>query len=123
MSIMKPISPISPSLSWLSATELLAVKGYIERIRSLYGELIQQIILFGSRVRGEGNEESDIDIAIIITMEDPLLRRRLYDIATEQWLESDIKISPLVFSIEEFQQYLKMRRGIAITILDEGIPL
>lgn len=111
------------SLSWLSPIELSTVENYVQKIRSLYGDRIQQVILFGSRVRGEGNEESDIDVAVIITTEDPLLRRQLYDIATELWLESEIRISPLIFSAEEYQSYLRMGRGIAVTIRDEGVAL
>ncbi len=113
----------SMPVSWLSPVELSTLENYVQEIRSMYGSRIHQIILFGSRVRGEGNEESDIDVAVIITAEDPLLRRQIYDIATELWLKSEIKISPLVFSAEEYQLYLKMGRRIVVTIRDEGISL
>lgn len=108
---------------WLSPIELSTLHRYVQEIRSRYGDRVLQIILFGSRARGGGNEESDMDVAVIITANDPVLRRRLYDIATELWLDSEIKISPLILSEEEFQSYLKMKRGIAITIQKEGISL
>ncbi|MBI5407323.1 MAG: hypothetical protein HZA18_06480 [Nitrospirae bacterium] len=34
---------------------------------------------------------------------DPHVRRELLDLATEIWLETGIKISPLIFSSEEFE--------------------
>ena len=81
------------------------------------------MILFGSRVRGEGNEESDIDIAVIMTAGDRHVRRELLDLATEIWLETWIKISPLILSSEEFETLSRMGMGIIATIQKEGKKL
>lgn len=123
MSVSKSRLTTSLSVPWLSTTELSALERYIQRIRSLHGDDIKEIILFGSRMRGEGDEESDVDVAVIMGIADSSFRRRLLDIATELWLETGIKISPLVLSIEEFQFYLKIKRGFAVTIREEGVSL
>jgi predicted nucleotidyltransferase len=43
----------------------------------LYGERIERAVLFGSRARGDANEESDYDVAVF-----------LYDL-TDRWRELD----------------------------------
>lgn len=120
-SISRPTT--SASITWLSPIEWSTLKRYTGKVRSLYGDRIYKMILFGSRVRGEGNEDSDLDVAVIIATKELYLQRGLYDIATELWLETEIKISPLLFSIEEFAKLLQMGRGIAVTIYNEGILL
>ena len=120
-SITKPVT--LPPVTWLSPVEWSALEKYCERTRSLYGDRIHEMILFGSRVRGEGHEESDLDVAVIITTEDSNLSRELYDIATELWLETEIKISPLVFSIKEYKLLLQMKKGIAVAIHKEGVAV
>ena len=112
-----------PSASWLSSTELEAIEKYIHRASDRYGNNLGQVILFGSRARGEGDEESDIDMAVIITAGDRHVRRELLDLATEIWLETGIKISPLIFSSEEFETLSRMEMGIIATIQKEGIKL
>ena len=37
-----------------------------EYLTELYGEHIKQVILYGSRVRGEALEDSDIDILVLV---------------------------------------------------------
>ena|SRR3990172_4068955 len=112
-----------PSASWLSPIEVEAIEKYIHRASDRYGNHISQMILFGSRVRGEGNEESDIYIAVIMTAGDRHVRRELLDLATEIWLETWIKISPLILSSEEFETLSRMGMGIIATIQKEGIKL
>ena len=112
-----------PSASWLSSTELEAIEKYIHRASDRYGNNLGQVILFGSRARGEGDEESDIDMAVIITAGDRHVRRELLDLATEIWLETGIKISPLILSSEEFETLSRMGMGIIATIQKEGIKL
>ena len=112
-----------PSASWLSPIELETIGKYIHRASDRYGNNLGQVILFGSRARGEGDEESDIDMAVIITAGDRHVRRELLDLATEIWLETGIKISPLILSSEEFETLSRMGMGIIATIQKEGIKL
>jgi predicted nucleotidyltransferase len=52
----------------------------------LYGDRIERVVLFGSRARGEANEESDYDVAVF-----------LRDF-TDRWAEID-RIIPVVTDI------------------------
>lgn len=43
------------------------LSGMITELRSIYGTLISEVILYGSYARGTQTEESDVDIAIILS--------------------------------------------------------
>lgn len=47
-------------------------------LQKIFGSIIEQIILYGSAARNEETEESDIDIAIILTNEmDDIKKERM----------------------------------------------
>ena len=39
----------------------------VTELRSIYGEMISEVILYGSYARGTQTEESDVDIALILS--------------------------------------------------------
>lgn len=88
-----------------------------------FGDNIIELRLFGSRARGEGHEESDLDVAVIVKKESGRLRRHIYDIAADILLSDSINISPLVFSKEKLDWLLSIERGIALDNEREGITL
>ncbi len=86
---------------------------------------IESVYLFGSRARGEGNIESDIDIAVIVKDRKMIkdVTRRMVDasikIGEELDISGEIILSPIV--IEE--ALLKGDLGIGKRIREEGVFL
>ncbi|MGC9444863.1 MAG: nucleotidyltransferase domain-containing protein [Candidatus Methanospirareceae archaeon] len=37
-----------------------------EHLQALYGERLKQVILYGSQIRGEATEASDIDLLVLV---------------------------------------------------------
>ncbi|MBU1706301.1 nucleotidyltransferase domain-containing protein [bacterium] len=37
-----------------------------QRLEALYGERLERLVLFGSRARGEAEEDSDIDVLVVL---------------------------------------------------------
>lgn len=103
--------------------ERRALADFAAALRSRYGSRIVRLVLFGSRARGEGNEESDLDVAVILADEAGDLRREIYDLATEMRLMTEIPLSPLVLSEEELARLRTMGRGIAGALDSEGVVL
>ena len=56
----------------LSAQEKLALDEVVIGLRKLYGPRLRSVILYGSKARGDGGAESDIDLLAVI---DGLTRR------------------------------------------------
>lgn len=79
--------------------------------------------LFGSRARGAGDEESDIDVLVLLNPYDEKTKREIWDAAYRVFSETEILISPMVLSNELYDGMKKRERLIAMTIEKEGIPL
>ncbi|MFH1653693.1 MAG: nucleotidyltransferase domain-containing protein [Pseudomonadota bacterium] len=107
----------------LTGQELRAVSLFCDRLKKETGKQTHTIVLFGSRSRGEGHEDSDVDILIILKKEDHIMKVKIWDHAYKIFDETDIMISPLVLSVEQFEKLLKHERLIALTIRKEGIKL
>jgi len=52
--------------------------------------------LFGSRARGEGTEQSDLDVLVLVSKLTKLDRRAIVDLAYDLELEAHLILSPLV---------------------------
>lgn len=76
--------------------------------KTIYGDKIRGIYLYGSYARGDFNEDSDIDFAAIVEGEKPQWndkRHKLVSRTGEIDLEYDVLISPKVISAEYFDKY------------------
>jgi len=77
------------------------------------------VILFGSYVRGNFTEDSDIDLCVISEQlpEDELRRRTLVG------LYNTPKITAIGFYPQEFIDFLKKRRCFVYDIISDGMPV
>jgi hypothetical protein len=107
----------------LSASEQAAIREFIRGARALLGARIREARVFGSRVRGEGNEDSDLDVALIVSAEGRARRHALYDLAFDVSLAHGVELAPLVLEEQQFQELKRRERLIALDIDREGIPL
>ena len=67
--------------------------------RSVYGENLVQVILYGSYARGDYHTDSDVDVVAIVQL------KKVWDFSCELELEYDTILSPTVIPYEEFKQY------------------
>lgn len=94
-----------------------------ERLLIILGEDIKKIILFGSKARGDFDEDSDIDVAIIVTNLDKVKKKIILDEITKLELEYYTPLSTLILSEDEFELLKKRKRRIALDIEREGIEI
>jgi len=92
-------------------------------LENLLGNQIVNMVLFGSRARGDFSDESDIDVAIIVRGLTPKLKDKIFGEIAQLELEYDMPISAFVLSEEEFHQLKRREKRIALDIENEGIPL
>lgn len=76
--------------------------------RSVYGDSIVAIYLYGSYVRGDYDEESDIDITAIVKgdrrdLQDKL--KQIWEASADIGLENDVIVSPTVIPFDEYEEY------------------
>ena len=90
--------------------------------RSVYGNNVVAIFLYGSYARGDYDSESDIDITAIVKGNRIDLQNKLkqiWDISADIGLENDVVISPTVIPFVEFEKY-KERLPYYMNIWKEG---
>ena len=84
-------------LSHLQPHERQAVSEYLKRIEQRFPGQIISLTLFGSKARGDDDDESDIDLLALVDGDEDSLRTELWRIASNIGLEYDLVISVRVF--------------------------
>ncbi|MDQ3022613.1 MAG: nucleotidyltransferase domain-containing protein [Bacteroidota bacterium] len=80
-------------------------------IKSIFNDSLLKIILYGSRVRNDGTEESDIDFVVLTDLEDDIIREKERDvtnISVELSLKYDSVVSVLIINYDIYKKYLNV---------------
>ena len=94
-----------------------------ESLKLLLGDSLIKMVLFGSRARGDYDEDSDIDIAIIVRSLSKELKNEIFNQVAEIELKYLRSISLIIFSETEFNRLKERERRVALDIESEGILL
>lgn len=86
---------------------------------------IRKVIAFGSRVRGQGQEDSDLDLVILVDRKTPELENKIEDIAYNVMWDHDFKpiISIKVFTEAGYRKSLVEGFSFYKNVEREGVPL
>ncbi len=103
----------------LRPNDLKALEQFASRIRLVFSE--SRIWAFGSRARGEGTWESDLDVCVVLNQMGSDIRARISAIAWEVGFEHDVFISTVVFSKQMFEEGPPSAGPLVKTILEEGV--
>jgi len=77
-----------------------------------------KIIVFGSYVRGDLNEGSDIDLVIVGDFKEKFHKRIAEIIGL-----IDLPIEPLCYTEEEFREMVENKNGFVSEVLKEGVAI
>lgn len=92
---------------YLNYNEQKALDGIIQKISLLY-PIINKIILYGSKARGDFTEESDVDILFIADSHvAKAVKFEIYDIIYEFQLKYDVVVSAIFIAYSDFQAAVK----------------
>lgn len=101
----------------------IVLKKISEIYKSVYGEKLVRVILYGSYARGDFSDDSDLDIVALVRGDRMKLQEQLknvWDQTCDLELEYEMVLSPAVIPYEEFEKYredLPYYRNIA----NEGV--
>lgn len=105
---------------YLSHPEQQAIEGVLDGIPEQYS-FVREIILFGSKARGDFHEESDIDLLLVTDLEVSWdVRFQIYDLLYEIELQHDVVISPVIVSHKAFA---KNKASFLRRAREEGVIL
>lgn len=105
--------------SHLSPHERATLASFVASLRQLLGDRLVGTTLFGSRARGHGDEDSDLDVYVVVRDLTPADRRAVVDLACDWSTVSGLILSPLVRAPTALSTDSSLGRAIAA----DGIPL
>ncbi len=116
---------VNSNLEQLSTMEQHAIIDFIELLQEEFGILIQSILLFGSKARGDYNSDSDLDILIVIDSDDWRLHKQIRYLAVDVCLKYnyELDISPRIWSVAHFDKMKAMNDSFYKNICQDGITL
>ena len=109
----------------LSRTEEDITKTLKRRLQEVAGNRLQSVIAYGSRVWGQADAESDLDVAAIVRDTNPELAEALLKAAYQVNWDHDFTplISLKIFDAQNFADYLAKDFSFYRKISKEGISL
>ena len=110
-------------LRHLNSREKAAISEFVARLREKYADEVMLVVLFGSKVRGDFDEESDLDVLVVVQNGDWRFRDEVALAAFDPMLEHDVIIMPLVIDLEHYQWLQRYRVPLYRNIQAEGVEL
>jgi predicted nucleotidyltransferase len=107
----------------LTNQEKAVLKEFKTDLEKVLGDQLIQLKLFGSKARGDDQADSDIDVLVIVTTDDWRLRDKIYDVATDMLLQTDVCISPKVISQSRFIQLCKERTSFMHNVSKDALTI
>lgn len=107
----------------LTKEQKAAVFAYLRLLREKYRDKIEQVVLFGSVARGEFDEESDVDIMIVLKNGSRRLRDEISMASFDLILRNNVILSPMVMDRKTYEWHKKYRDPLYNSIKKDGINL
>jgi predicted nucleotidyltransferase len=96
------------------------LEAYTARLRPIFGDRLHELRLFGSYARSEANEDSDVDVLVLV---EGLSDREIGVVAREAacvLIETGLPLSPLPMATEELEKLRRGERLLARDLDSEG---
>lgn len=110
-------------LTQLQPQERSALAEYLDRLRVRFADRVLSVILYGSRARGEGDAESDLDVLVVVDDGDYQLHREVALEAFEPSLKHGALISPQIWGRARYEQQRTSRLLFFQNLERDGIQL
>ncbi len=114
-------------LQHLTANERAALGAFVARLRQQYGDDLLRVVLFGSKARGDADDESDMDVLVVVRVPLDDYERHwtpIVDLAWDVEFEHDfLVLSPLIKDEASYAQMQEWNMLINRNIEQDGIEL
>lgn len=96
-----------------------------EELRRRLSQVVPLVdfFVFGSRARGDADEDSDLDVFLEVESLDRASRERIFDVTWEIGFNNYLVISPLIVTREELENSPLRSAPIVRNIFEEGVRL
>ena len=110
------------ALGFLNNIERKVIKAFVKELKEKLGNEIITIRIFGSKVRGDFEKDSDIDIFILVKRKGDV-RDEISDIAAEYFFKYNVPLAPVVYSLLEYEKNKELGSFFFEQVEKEGVAL
>lgn len=112
-----------PHLRYLTPHERDVLAEFLSQLREQFSDRIAHVWLFGSKVRGDFDEESDVDLLIVSRDGSDVLKKAVGGIAYDLSLEHSVLLCEHVVSAWRFAQMRARQEPLHKNVVCEGVDL
>ncbi|MGC8880588.1 MAG: nucleotidyltransferase family protein [Anaerolineae bacterium] len=107
----------------LSPAEAAALQAYVHALHARYGARLHDVVLFGSRARGEVHPNSDVDVLVILERPSAQELSEVRGLAFDIWLAYGVLLSIRAMSRAGWQALAAQQSLFYRHVLRDGISL
>ena len=107
----------------LTQSERNAITEFAALLRRQLGDIVREIILFGSKSRGESQLYSDIDILIVLTTVTWEIKRKISELAAQENIKYGVLISTIRYDEKLWNDPVILASPFGSAVRAEGVPL
>ena len=110
-------------LRYLTKRERRALAEYLTRLHEQFGDQVQRVILYGSKVRGDFDAESDIDLFVVVRDDDLEQARALTRLSVDVDLKYNLLLSDFVVTEGRYDRMKQIQEPLYQNLMAEGVDL
>jgi predicted nucleotidyltransferase len=107
----------------LVENEIQGIQAFKGFISAEFGEQLIGIWLFGSKARGDGKLDSDLDLLVVVSTVSPVTRWRIREIAADCSLEYDILFNTHILDLPTWEKHTRQVSTFWQEIERDGLQL
>ncbi len=105
----------------LSPDDSRWLENFRDTVNARYPELVERMILFGSKARGDAKEDSDLDVLLVIREGDWRVKMKLADLACELALGTDTVPALMILTADEWQKQERSDSVFSEAVQKDGV--
>jgi len=110
-------------LGHLTEREAAALDEYVRRLRQEHSDQVVRVVLFGSKARGDADQESDTDLLVVVKDDERRAHRPIERLGTDISLKYGLVLSELIVGPRRYENYRRYQTPLYRNIEAEGIEL
>ncbi len=107
----------------INLKEQSAIQMFRRQLTDQLGNMIEKVVLFGSKARGDDHPRSDVDLLVICNSNDWRIADKVYLIATDVMLETGIAISPKVLARQDYRRMQQNKVPFLNNVIRDGVAV
>ncbi len=104
----------------LQSEDEVWLKDYSKALRDRFPGLVKEVLVFGSKARGDATEQSDLDIIVVIQDGDWRRKRAIREPGYILSIGTEVVPSIIVYTVDEWEYRRRVQAPFYQTVTEEG---